>query len=112
MEKRRWTVEEEQILIKCIEENPCNLTEAFRVSSTKLNRTVKSIQVRWYGNSYYYKGTLKVTNGLRTRTNTTFMTISNKKSASNTKVIAINTNNTYTRVTKSIWKKLISLFKK
>lgn len=51
---KRWTAEEDKILVQLIEKNPHNLSKAFLIASSKLERTKGACQFRWYqhlGNS-------------------------------------------------------------
>lgn len=47
-ERKKWTKEEDNILVQAIKANPHNKAEAFRVASKKLNRNAKSCSNRWY----------------------------------------------------------------
>lgn len=44
----KWTVEEENILVQLIQENPHNKAEAFRLATLKINRSEGSCSQRWY----------------------------------------------------------------
>lgn len=46
--KRRWTKEEDKILVQAIKANPHNLTQCFREVGERLNRTNKSVKLHWY----------------------------------------------------------------
>lgn len=46
--RKRWTKEEEEILVQAIKANPHNIKEAFRYASAKLGRTEDACRVRWY----------------------------------------------------------------
>lgn len=47
--KKRWTDEENNILVQAITANPHNIKEAFRYAATKLaGRTLKACEVHWY----------------------------------------------------------------
>lgn len=45
---RRWTEDEEKVVISKIEENPNNLQRAFREASLEIGRTPATIGYRWY----------------------------------------------------------------
>lgn len=47
--KRRWTSEEEQVLIDQVRINPSNLARAFRNASNITGRSPHSCEQRWYG---------------------------------------------------------------
>lgn len=61
--RRRWTEEEDKILVQAIKANPHNKAEAFRQASTEMDRDEKSCANRWYkqlSNEYskHYVGSL------------------------------------------------------
>lgn len=61
--RRKWTKEEDEILVQAIKANPHNKAEAFRQASTKMDRDAKSCSNRWYmqlSNEYskHYVGSL------------------------------------------------------
>lgn len=45
---RRWTEEEDKILVQLVKEYPHNKKEAFRRASSKLDRPEKGCMKRWY----------------------------------------------------------------
>lgn len=47
-QRRRWTNEEEQVLIDQVRLNPSNLSRAFLHTSTIIGRTPNTIRIRWY----------------------------------------------------------------
>ena len=47
-QRRRWTNEEEQVLIDQVRINPGNLARAFRNTSNITGRSPHSIEQRWY----------------------------------------------------------------
>ena len=46
--RKRWTKEEEEILVQAIEATPHNIMDAFKHASAKLNRTVNACSIHWY----------------------------------------------------------------
>ena len=46
--KRRWTDEENNILVQAITANPHNIQEACKYAATKLDRTSKACELHWY----------------------------------------------------------------
>lgn len=46
--KRRWTKEEEDILVQAIKANPHNLQQCFREASTKIDRSKPACEHYWY----------------------------------------------------------------
>lgn len=47
--RRRWSSDEEQVLIDQVRINPGNLSRAFRNTSNITGRSTHSIEQRWYG---------------------------------------------------------------
>ena len=45
---KRWTKEEELVILSNVKENPENLLKAFAITAKKLNRSETSIRMRWY----------------------------------------------------------------
>lgn len=68
MARRRWTQEEEGILVQAVQANPHNLSDCFRLVASRLNRTEKAVTLHWYTS-------LNVSSN--PRVGTLFMTISN-----------------------------------
>lgn len=46
--RKRWTKEEETILVQAIQANPLNIKEACRQVSSKINRTAGACLYHWY----------------------------------------------------------------
>lgn len=47
---KRWTTEEEKVIMKYVRLNPSNLTKAFKLAELELDRTYTSIVSRYYMN--------------------------------------------------------------
>lgn len=45
---KRWTIQEEKIIIDLIKSNPDNLDYAFQLASFKIGKLPTAIKVRWY----------------------------------------------------------------
>ena len=45
---KKWTKEEEEILVQAIQDNPHNLSEALRTASATINRSFLACQFHWY----------------------------------------------------------------
>lgn len=69
---KRWTKEEELVILSNVKENPENLLKAFAIAAKKLNRSEASIRLRWY-------------NHLKDSYSPVFMVYSNKKAIINGK---------------------------
>ena len=45
---KKWTKEEEEILVQAIQANPHNISEALRTASATINRSFEACQFHWY----------------------------------------------------------------
>ena len=45
---KRWTKEEEEILVQAIQANPHNISKALRTASAAINRSFKACSFHWY----------------------------------------------------------------
>ena len=82
--RRRWTDDEEQVVISKVKANPNNLSKAFREASLEINRSVYSIRRHWY----IKKGKKAA---LKDRCGSCFMTYGGKSLNINRKNVHINT---------------------
>lgn len=95
---RKWTEDEEKVVISKIEENPNNLQRAFREASLEIDKTPAAIGWRWY------KG------GLRERSGKLFMTYGRKGTLnSNRKNVSSKTSDNTIRTRKSKWKRILDI---
>lgn len=69
---KKWTKEEELVVLSNVRGNPENLLKAFAIAAKKLNRSEASIRLRWY-------------RYLRDSYSPVFMVYSNKKAIINGK---------------------------
>ena len=83
---RKWTNDEEQVIISKVKANPNNLSKAFVEASSEIGRSVGSIVQRWYT-----KGRKKA--ALKDRCGSCFMTYGGKSLNINRKNVYINTSN-------------------
>ena len=81
---RRWTDDEEQVVISKVKANPNNLSKAFKEASSEIGRTVGSIRQHWY-----IKRGKKV--ALKDRCGNCFLTYGGKSLNINRKNVSINT---------------------
>lgn len=88
--KRRWTSEEEQVLIDQVRINPGNLQRAFRNTSNITGRGVKAVGFHWYHKVRHSE--------------TVFMTIGTNAMSVNSK----NSDNTQP-VSVPIWRRILRL---
>lgn len=93
----RYTEEEDEIILNCVQRNIGNIKRGCEEASSLINRNSVNIQ-----NHYYTK--LKGSNAV-------FMTVSKNRCLKNSKISTKN-NNAIEIKSNSIWKKLINLFKK
>lgn len=95
---RRWTEDEEKVVISKIEENPNNLQRAFREASLEIDRTPATIGYRWYQG------------GLRERSDKLFMTYGRKGTLnSNRKNVSSKTSDNTIRTRKSKWRRILDI---
>ena len=76
--RRRFTEEEDRVILSKISENPSNIAQCLRELSVELDRSFSTLQTRWY------KTLAK--KDMSTKTNTMFMTYGKKNINPNTKV--------------------------
>lgn len=95
--KKKWTSEEDQILVQAIKANPHNLSLCFRKVAETLDRTVVGVHYRWY---YVLKKSSKC-----------FITLSETKKLENGKVILPNMYDYSTKTSKTLWQKIKALLK-
>ena len=89
-QRRRWTNEEEQVLIDQVRINPGNLARAFRATSQIIERDWRSIGQHWYHKVRHSE--------------TVFMTIGTNAMSANSK----NSDNTQP-VSVPIWRRILNL---
>ena len=89
-QRRRWTNEEEQVLLSQVRQNPGNLSRAFRNTSNITGRSTHSCEQRWYGKVRHSE--------------TVFMTIGTNAMSVNSK----NSDNTQP-VSVPIWRRILRL---
>lgn len=97
-QRKRWTDEEEQVIIREVSNTPNNLESAFRRASTSINRTPKAIAMRWHR-------TLRE----REDVGVLFMTCGRKYINANRKIISTKTSDNTKRNTVSIWNTIKSI---
>ena len=93
--KKRWTKEEEEILVQAVKANPHNLEEAFRQVSKEVNRTVEAIRNKWYRKMKH--------------TSKCFITISSEKQMINGKNYTSGNSSSPVTTIKALWEKLKTL---
>lgn len=99
---KRWTDDEEQVIISKVKNNPNNLCKAFREAASELNRTVISVTQHWYMKS-------ATKSALKDRCGNCFFTYSNKSLNINRKNIHANTYNNTITITMDKLQKLLDI---
>lgn len=95
--KKKWTNDEEQVVISKVRNNPINLKKAFKEASIELDRTPDAISMKWY------KG------GLREKSAKVFITCGSKTVNVNRKIVSDKTSDNTRELTKSKWRRIISI---
>lgn len=98
---RKWTTEEERVLVDQVQRNANNLKEAFRKTARFIDRTEGACQYHWYAVM------LK-----REETSLCFVTIGHKTKNINRKNVASNTSDNTEKTSASWWKRFLSFLKK
>ena len=96
--KKRWTKEEDRLLVQAITANPANIKEALMQVSKTLDRTFYACHLRWYR-------VLSITQN-STKASTLFMTVGSKTVYKNRK------NSSNNSITKPIKSNLWNIIKK
>lgn len=97
-EKRRWTIEEERVLIDQITRRANNVREAFRRTSELIDRTEAACMYHWY-----------MVVSKRKNTSVCFVTIGHKTRNINRKIVHAKTTDNTKVTTISWWRKVIKL---
>ena len=96
-QRRRWTNEEEQVLISQVRQNPGNLARAFRATSEIIERNPHSCEQRWYGKVRHSEAV--------------FMTISANNTISTNQKNVYNGTNDNTQNSPSIWQRFLGFLR-
>lgn len=95
---RKWTEDEEKVVISKIEENPNNLQRAFREASLEIDRTPTAIGWKWHQG------------GLREKSGNLFMTYGRKGTLnSNRKNVSSKASDNTIRTRKSKWRRVLDI---
>lgn len=95
---KRWTKDEDKVLLESVKAAPHNLKQAFTQASSKLNRSVTACSTRWYTELSKRKDS----------DNIVFMCVSAKKMSVNRKVLGEDNN----PEAPSLWKRIMNFIKK
>ena len=96
-QRRRWTNEEEQVLIDQVRQNPGNLQRAFRATSEITDRGLPAVSYRWYHKVKHSE--------------TVFMTISTNNTISTNQKNVYNSNTDNTQNSPSIWQRFLGFLR-
>ena len=97
MTKKKYTPEEDRIIIDAVKKSPQNISKAFVLVATKLNRTVDSIRVRYYGRI------------AKDKDNKLFLTVSERRKLINYKVQRDDMEAKAERSTKPKWRRILDI---
>lgn len=98
--RRRFTEEEDRVILSKISENPSNIAQCLRELSVELDRSFSTLQTRWY------KTLAK--KDMSTKTNTMFMTYGKKNINPNRKIAREDTQQP-TEVRRSKWRRILDI---
>lgn len=97
MAGRKFTPEEDNIIIDAVKKNPQNINKAFVLIAPKINRTVDSIRVRYYGRI------------AKNKDNKLFLTVSERRKLTNYKVQRDDMEAKAERSTKPKWRRILDI---
>lgn len=97
MAGRKFTPEEDRIIIDAVKKSPQNINKAFVLIAPKLNRTVDSIRVRYYGRI------------AKDKDNKLFLTVSERRKLTNYKVQRDDMEAKAERSTKPKWRRILDI---
>lgn len=60
VKNKRWSDEEDSLLLNAVSSNPLNLTQCFEEFAERSNRTVKSVSLNYYRNARMKEFALKI----------------------------------------------------
>lgn len=98
--KRRFTEEEDRLIISKVNENPSNIAQCLRELSIELDRTFSALQHRWY--------TVLAKKDTSSKTNTCFITYGNRNVNPNRKISREGTQQPKT-IKKSKWRRILDI---
>ena len=93
--KKRWTNDEEQVIISKVRQYPNNLKRAFKEASEVLDRTEHAVALHWYNKTRMSEAV--------------FITAGSKTANVNSKNVFTGSYDNTQRVKVSIWRKILRL---
>lgn len=97
MAGRKFTPEEDKMIVEAIKKNPQNIHKCFVVLAPKLNRSVDSLRVHYYSMI------------AKDDSNKLFLTVSSRKKYTNYKVQRKGMKAKPTQTTKSKWRRILDI---
>ena len=97
MAGRKFTPEEDRIIIDAVKKSPQNISKAFVLVSSKINRSVDSIRVHYYSRI------------AKNDSNKLFLTVSSRKKYTNYKIQRKGMKAKPTQTTKSKWRRILDI---
>lgn len=97
MPGRKFTPEEDRIIIDAVKKSPQNISKAFVLVAPKINRSVNSIRVHYYGSI------------AKDKDNKLFLTVSERRKLTNYKVQRDNMDVKAERSTKPKWRRILDI---
>lgn len=98
--RRRFTEEEDRVILSKIGENPSNVAQCLRELSAELDRSFSTLQTRWYR--------VLAKKDMNNKTNTMFMTYGRKSMNPNRKIARENTQQPI-EVRRSKWRRILDI---
>lgn len=100
MTKKRWTAEEDRVLIDQVKRHANNLEDGFREAARLLNRTKNACRYRWYYSTVH-----------NPETNICFATIGYRTKNVNRKIVSKKTSDNTERNSYHWWRSILKLLK-
>ena len=97
MAGRKFTPEEDKMIIEAVKKSPQNISKAFILVAPEISRTPDSVRLRYYG---------KIA---KDNSNKLFLTVSSKRKLSNYKVQRRGMKVKAERSTKSKWRRILDI---
>jgi hypothetical protein len=96
--RRKWTEDEEKVVISKVEASPYNLEKAFREAASEIDRTPLAIKQRWHQG------------GLREKSGKLFMTYGRRGTLNNNrKIVSSTTSDNTLKTRKSKWRRILDI---
>lgn len=97
MTGKKYTPEEDRIIIDAVKKSPQNISKAFVLVAPKINRSVTSVRLHYYGRI------------AKDKDNKLFLTVSERRKLTNYKVQRDDMEAKAERSTKSKWRRILDI---